>query len=215
MEFTYKIRNTISNKHISTNNADTEQMLRRFEAAILNDENTDVQIQQSKISYLTRNSLFRIKYQVELDLHIGDSATEINYSINLIEMFKINIAVALTAVFLARMSILDFIYLFFLIFILFYLLNRFFIILNIKKTILRVFDSFDNVTQSIVQEGSYMHDASRCPACGNNILGDEIKCPSCGLHLPRRGKNQRQVRIPTEELNINYEFKEKPKKPEA
>jgi len=143
---------------------------------------------------------------------MDSESVSINYQIHLLEMFKVNIVVALIAIFFSRMSIVDFTYFFLLIFLSFYFLNRLLIVLNVRNLIIKIISELK--PQASIQELSdtFMTDLNGCPACGYHLDGYEINCPSCGLRLPKRKGVRKPIPSSGSELNITYDFK--PKKEE-
>ncbi|MEA3444088.1 MAG: hypothetical protein U9R19_05110, partial [Bacteroidota bacterium] len=115
------------------------------------------------ISFISRNSLFKIPYAIKLSFAIKKKL-EITYHINMMELLKSCVIVAIIAAFFSSMSIERFIILFVLLVSGFYVFNVFVIENGLKRTINEVFKktSFAEKDTTISEQHSWMSDTSRC-----------------------------------------------------
>ena len=187
----------------------------------------ELQKENGSINFTTKNSLFKIPYQITLTPELK-SNINISYKIKLDFLLKVTIIVAIVGAFFAKLSIQEFLFFEFVLISVFFIINLFLIDFSIKKII----TDFANNTPYIVKDESdpetmsWTNDSSRCPACGEPITETDSQCPACKLNLPLQKKGfkrydpneyKKPMLKPESKLEpkppgINYTYIEKDKK---
>ncbi len=169
--------------------------------------------EQGGLSFVSRNSLFKIPYQIYLHFTLNEKL-KISYRIGLIELLKACVIVAILTAFFASMRFERFIILFVLSVSGFYAFNVFIIEMGVKRLLNEVFEKtpYAPKEQVEVHGRNWISEPSCCPACGSFVDDFQDKCPSCKLSLPvRKGRKQHRDNHTTrnETPRIKYIFKEK------
>ena len=173
-----------------------------------------LRLEKDKVLFSTRNSMFRVPYEISLDFHVKSELT-INYEIRLSELLKLCVLVAIILAFFSRMQVEYFVLLFILTISSFYGLNIFIVENGLKNLLRDVFDKtpYAAKTTNESEQETWMNDPSRCPACGEFLYESFVKCPSCKLSLPKRKQHKLYKPYTGESTSpeIHYNYKEKKK----
>lgn len=174
-----------------------------------------LQKQEDKISFVSKNSLFRVPYEISLGFKM-DEKLIVDYEIRLNELLKLCVLFAIIIAFFTRLQLEYFVALFVLSITSFYFLNILIVENGLKNLLQDIFQKtgFSSKDSLEGEQQTWMDDASRCPACGEFVGESENKCPSCKLSLPTRKKDHKYYKPykgKPEGTTIHYDYKEKKK----
>ncbi|MCF8374469.1 MAG: zinc ribbon domain-containing protein [Bacteroidales bacterium] len=174
-----------------------------------------LQKQEDKISFISKNSLFRVPYEISLGFKIEEKLI-VDYEIRLTELLKLCVLFAILIAFFTRLQLEYFVMLFVITITSFYFLNILIVENSLKNMLQNVFQKtgFSSKDSLEGEQQTWMDDASRCPACGEFVGEFENKCPSCKLSLPTRKQGHKYYKPYLEkstEPTIHYDYKEKKK----
>jgi hypothetical protein len=173
----------------------------------------EISVESNKISF-SYQSLFTIRYEIEFNISKNNGLV-LAYEIKLSKLIQVCIVLAIFIAFFSRFKISGYLWFSSIFIIVFYTFNLLFTDKLIQKLIesSKLFHEFGPENEGIISEEqkNWIRDASKCPACGEDINEFDLKCPDCGLRLRNIAK-QSPFNV-SKYLNkrFKYHFSEKKK----
>ncbi len=174
----------------------------------------DFEFDEGTIRFVAQQAFINFSYPVEIKVE-KDEIIYIHYQIHLMQLIKITLALVVFIAFFSSFGFSGFLWFSFIFSIAFYFVNLIFADSYIQKIIKKspfyqAFDPFEREGLSDEQI-AWLHDKSRCPACGEEISDWDLFCPECGLRL-----KQNNFTVPLDvskykEKRFTYHYKEQKK----
>jgi len=143
---------------------------------------SDLAVDENKISFSFK-SLFSIPYIIDI---IVKKKNEIFIEIKLSKLIQVCIALALFTAFFSKFGVRAYLWFTAILILLFFSINILIIRNLLKQLVIEPFNTdVENANQEIItsQQKKWINDATKCPACGDDITEYDLHCPDCGLRL--------------------------------
>lgn len=207
--FTYKqkIELFLEDKSLKSAENFFEELISEFSQNKAEIKNYD----KNKLSFISKNSLFYVKYPINISFNNVRNDYFIEYEIDLNKLLNITFFVVLFSALFSIFSVTGYLIFAVIFIVAFYSVNLFFINSFVERTILKIaggnsfdFSGSENISSL---QNEWIANPNKCPACGCELNDLILDCPDCGLKIR---KNRHSVPLDTskyQEKNIKYHFK--------
>jgi len=142
----------------------------------------DLQVENQKISFRTKNSLLRFSYPVEFETHF-DKKLRINYRFGLEELSKIAIVIVVFSAFFSKFSLSNFFLFLLIVMATLFAFNIIFMVSVLRRDMAKALPLLENESLTDENYQDWQNDPHKCPACGYEITEFDLHCPDCGIKL--------------------------------
>ncbi len=216
MAFPYKIKQTIKFYCKDKINSALffDELYKHIEKYDIFDKKIEKINEKKYLKFSSKNSIVKFLYHVEISVDITDYV-KIEYTIIIIELFKIILLIIVIIAFFSRFSFDKFLIFSFIFTLLFYLINLIYITNQIKN-IIKSSDIYKKLNPNDEDELSkeqveWMNNPNICSACGTQINDFDKKCPDCGLYIDRKIKTIIFDKTKYKDVDLHYKFIKKKK----
>jgi len=159
-------------------------------------------------------SLFNIPYQIEIQTDVIRNKT-INYEIKLNKLIMVCIALVIFIAFFSSFQFNGFLWFSGIFTLIFYAINLIVVDKYVQGILKSTFNNesieTDIEAKLSKQQMEWLHDNTKCPACGEDITEYDKNCPECGIKIREMAKPKPYDLSKYEDKNIKYHFREKKK----
>jgi len=172
---------------------------------------SELSADDQKIS-LSFRSLFTMVYPVEFTF-TKDPEIHIEYEIKLMKLIQICVALVIFIAFFSSFGITGYLWFSAIFVVVFFALNLFFADNLIQKLVKSssFFSEQKLQNEGIISEEQkqWIKDATKCPACGEEITDYDLKCPECGIRVRNQAKASPFDVSNYKQKRFKYYYKEK------
>ncbi len=213
--YSYNHKVEISSESFSPENYSNEEITNFLLKEISKHNILNLKSDKKRISFSSKNSLFRFEYKIIISVEQLRDKTFINYKIELEKLIMITLFGVICLAFFSFISVRKFLIIAGIFAIVFYSVNLFFINIQVSKIINTAIgknefdfggsESFSN------EQKEWMNNPDKCPACGCYVGRYDINCPDCGLKVKKKNYKIPLDTTKYKDKTIKYHFKEKKK----